>query len=103
MPRRSPPLWNDEPPQDFDPTDAPAVPLAPDAPAAPAGHLSFNAFWSTLKLPDTPENDRLRELFYEWLGQHGFDVHDRDEPTILGDRKGWRQVWARYLDRRLLR
>lgn len=98
-----PPLWNDEPPLELDPDGRPAVPLAAGAAPAPETHLSFNAAWEALGLPDTPESERLRELFYEWLGQHGHDVQDRDEPTILGDLEGWREVFARYLETRRLR
>lgn len=97
-----PPLWNDEPPLELDYPEEPAVPLDPSGRAAPEHHLSFNAFWSSLGLPDTRENARLRELFYEWLGQHGYDVHDRDEPTVMGDLAGWRVVWRRYRERRQL-
>ena len=84
----------------LEPTDDPAIPLGDGG--APAGHLSFNAFWTSLGHPESPESDRLRELFYEWLGQNGYDVHLRDEPTILGDATGWRDAWARYLRRRKL-
>ena len=69
----------------------------------PEEHVSFDEFWAALDLPATEENDRLRELFYEWLGQNGFDVHRRDEPTIVGNLRGWRATWAHYLKVRKLK
>ena len=66
-------------------------------------HCSFEGSWASLDKEATPENLRLRELFYEWLGQNGYDVHHRDEPTIIGDRRSWLRVWERYLKQRKLK
>ena len=79
------------------------LPFARDRSTLPADHPSFDDFWRHLGKEDSSENARLRELFYEWLGQNGFDVHHRDEPTVIGDLANWTRVWERYLQVRKLR
>lgn len=83
--------------------DPEPIPLGAPGQGVPVDHVSFNEFWSSLGFPGDPEHERLRELFFEWLGQQRFDVHDRDEPTVLGDLGGWREAWARYLRLRRLK
>lgn len=84
------------------PDDVPTVPVGP-AEDLPPHHPSFDAFWAHLGLESSPENLRLRELFHEWLGQQGYDVHRRDEPTVIGDLAGWQHVWSTYLSVRRLK
>ncbi len=96
-----------EPPHDDGPVfDLPegleSIPLLRGGRAGPDEHLGFDEFWDSLGKEPTTENLRLRELFYEWLGQNGYDVHRRDEPTVIGDQRSWLLVWERYLQTRKL-
>lgn len=87
----------------FDPPEGlEIIPLEKGRRAGPDEHLSFDAFWESQGNEPSAATLRLRELFYEWLGQNGYDVHRRDEPTVIGDRSSWLQVWARYLKTRKL-
>jgi len=101
-PRDDTPPPDDETSFTFD-DDPTAIPLARNGDGIPGDHISFNAFWRSLGFEDDAESRRLRELFFEWLGQGRYDVHDRDEPTVFGDAAGWRLTWARYLSTRKLK
>lgn len=79
------------------------IPLATGREAIPEDHLTFEGFWATLGKEPTEENLRLEELFYEWLGQNGYDVHHRDEPTVIGHRANWTRVFEHYLKVRRLK
>jgi hypothetical protein len=79
------------------------IPLERGRRAGPDDHPSFDEFWASLGKEDNRENRRLQELFFEWLGQNGYDVHRPDEPTIIGDQRSWLRVWERYLKTRKLK
>ncbi|MEM7246051.1 MAG: hypothetical protein AAF533_11960 [Acidobacteriota bacterium] len=79
-----------------------SIPIDFERASLPDDHLSFEDFWATLEMPDDREHRRLKELFYEWLGQHHHDVHRRDEPTIFGDHAGWLEIWNQYRKNRKL-
>ena len=103
MSRRSGPPLDDEELLLELPEGLKSIPLATGREAVPEDHLTFEGFWATRGKEDSQEELRLKELFFEWLGQNGYDVHHRDEPTVIGDRANWTRVFEHYLKVRRLK